>query len=60
MTGMLTLHDIATIQIAEPEKVKKGAESSYEVQEIKIIDSAGNIFTVKCFMGARFFDEDGQ
>ncbi len=50
MTGTLTLHDIATIQIAEPEKVKKGAAGEYTVQATTITDTQGDKIEIKCFM----------
>lgn len=60
MQGNLILHDVATIQIAEPEKVKKGATGEYTVQTTRIIDVAGETFEIKCFMAAEATGAEGQ
>jgi hypothetical protein len=47
---VLTLHDIATIQISKPETVKRGASGEYIVQSTTIADTKGDIVEIKCFM----------
>jgi len=59
MQGSLTLHDIETIQISQPETVQKGT-GEYTVQTTTLTDSQGGQFEIKCFMTQSFPDKEGE
>jgi hypothetical protein len=50
MRGTLTLHDVATVQIGQPETVKKINGGEYTVQTTTTIGSQGEQLEIKCVM----------